>query len=255
MRLWDDKGRLAPVILEGKTSMETQAIDVQKPDQAKHWTRLPVRRGFDSVRKIYNDVLYPNKGYIAGSYAAFMATRHDTPVLPNDIDIFATSNEHAYQIMHDLYDGPFSVDENEVAITITRGKGQMQIQIVKPHPEWKHFPVDIINSFDLDISRALLLSPSMVLADKNVGYSDGKLLRINNPLKSLKRVMKYAARGIEFNDHELYKLFAAWDQVKPEKKKELLEEAHQATLPRDYPCYAWGYDYDFYDEDDYFDGE
>ena len=214
----------------------------------EHWQQMPVVRGFDTLQPLYECI--DGRGYVAGSYAAFMAYGGDTPILPNDIDVFATTEQHAYKLADDIdmklnY---FMESSNDTAYTLTSFTGLPGIQVVRPNPNWKVWPDDILSDFDLDICRAVLISPNTVIADEHASWSRGKLLRINNPLRSLKRVMKYAARGVEFDDHELLKLFQSWDQVSTERKEAMIAIAAKELNAVDAPA-------DYYSGDDWFEGE
>lgn len=214
------------------------------------WEKHNVVRGQDTLKRILPVI--GRNGWIGGSFAAFAAYPGDCPVLPGDIDVFARSawdaDRIARRFQRSFNLSPWGADDNGTVISLVGTP--LPVQIVRPNPTWKVFPDDILSDFDLDICRAVIVDETTVLADKNVGYHFGKLLRINNPLRSLKRVMKYAARGVEFDDHELLKLFEAWDAATPERKKEIIEAA-RAPEPDGEPSYdAWDYD-----EDDWFDGE
>lgn len=214
----------------------------------EHWQKFPVVRGFTAIEKIFPIV--SGRGYIGGSYAAFMAYLGDNPVLPNDLDIFARSERDAKRMAR--FFGDRFADENEVAISISRPRGlpDLPIQIIKPNPKWANFPDDILNDFDFDICRAVLIDKDTILADERVGFHDGKILRVNNPLRSLKRVLKYHDRGVEFSDHELLKLFQAWSQLPAERQQEEIERARKAEEPIELDSGFWGYE-----EDDWFEGE
>jgi hypothetical protein len=228
-------------------------------------SEYPVQRGFSTVSAIYD--LVAGRGFIGGSYAAFMvAPMSDrrvngramfAPFLPNDIDVFATSGDAARAIANDLYDcmGMTWDIETDVAYSMTPQGDEpaLPVQVVKPHPDWKKFPEDILQSFDMDVCRAVLISPNTILADQNAGADLGKLLRINHPLRSLKRVLKYHARGVSFNEWELLKVFRAWDQMKPEDKQALID-AHDPQNKLGSSSYD-GDPYDWYDDDDWFEGE
>jgi hypothetical protein len=112
----------------------------------------------------------------------------------------------------------------------------------------------------------VLLNSEEVLADTNVGQLKGKILRLNNPLRSLKRVIKYTARGVEFPDWELLKLFQGWEAMPKDRKDDWLDEAAEAlTAARNAAAAALmgeaayadddAEGYDWLDDDDYFDGE
>lgn len=216
----------------------------------EHWNEFEVVRGFRRIRPLFEAV--QGGGFIAGSYAAYMAT--PSPVItPGDVDVFATSNINAEQIAERLM-SQYGINwlDNNLVMNSHGTIGGMKIQIVRPNPEWKEFPADILNSFDMDVCRALLLRPDCVIADHNVGLPQGKLLRIHNPMRSLRRVMKYHRRGVGFDDWELIKLFRAWDEMPSERKQELINRAQppapEIEIIQPGPEQYW-------DEDDYFEGE
>jgi hypothetical protein len=224
----------------------------------EHISTYPVQRGMtQTIRQIL--AMIAGRGFIGGSYAAYMVAP-EAVFQPNDVDIFATSLANAEALVFEL-ETCFGLDrgiETDVAYTLIHKDFHnttfLPLQIVKPHPDWKIFPGDIIDSFDMDICRAILVSEDTILADENAGKSMGKLLRINNPLRSLKRVLKYHRRGVEFSEWELLKLFQAWQQVKDDDKAALLER-HNPYI--DAPSDEVSYDeaYGWYDEDDWFEGE
>lgn len=216
-----------------------------------HLRTFKVKRGFETIKPVYD--IIQGRGFIGGSYAAFMVATHKTPILPNDVDIFAVSKEAAFEIRRDLQDHLRLVwkEETDIASTLKPsplGKPQfnMDVQVVRPHPEWKEFPLDIVTSFDMDVCRAVLMDDCTALADVNVGDLQGKFLRINNPLRSMQRAMKYNARGVQFDAWELLKLFRAWDEIPQERKQELIEFHN----PNNYEA-----DSSNWYEDDYFEGE
>lgn len=191
------------------------------------------------------------RGYIGGSFAAVCTfEKGANRWKPNDIDIFATSNQNADAIYDALrVQGYLWWDSTEVARTMHK-KGHKNIQIVKPSPEWATFPNDVIESFDLNVCRAMFISPERIMADAEAGGTYGRVLRINNPLRTLKRIHKYQVRGVEFSDHEMLKVFQAWEQVAPEKRQEWLDRAQSDALPSDADSGGWDYD-----DDEWFEGE
>lgn len=239
-----------------------------------YWTEYPVLRGNDTI-----DDLWPiieGRGYLAGSFAAWMCSRLERPWLPNDIDIFATSMPHARDIVRALCQSDWAtcsltnvqniaamlrhtacvITENDTAISVHRRDG-LTVQVVKPSPKWKDWPSDLLDSFDMDVCRAILVGPRIVMADVNAGGDTAKILRTNNPLRTLKRVTKYQARGITFLDHELLKLFRAWDAIPQMTKDDWIERA--ARERPDVGVYEGDDDdtepYNFHDDDDWFEGE
>lgn len=217
----------------------------------EHWTHYPIGRGNRQIAKLL--AFLNGRGYIAGSFAAWACSPFHESWKPNDIDIFAKSDADAANIVEDLNKGNeyWCGDQNDIVTTFHSEKPKgLNVQIIRPSPEWKTFPDDLINSFDLDVCRAVILSHTEALADENAGYDIGKVLRINSPLRTLKRIMKYSARGVSFSDHELLKVFRAWDETSTEKKEAQLKEAANALAPDEI------FDSGFYaDEDEWFEGE
>lgn len=217
----------------------------------EHWQEIKVQRGFEPIRDIYHIV--GQRGYIAGSYAAYMSSQM-SDFKPNDVDIFAVSNEDATALQTELQSelGYHATSWNDVAYGLSK-PGNLPVQIVRPSPEWKSFPDDILNSFDMNVCRGVLITPTMLLGDIELGLTHGKLLRMHNPLRTLKRVMKYQARGIDFNDHELLKLFRAWQEMDVARQDAMLTQAHADAFPSG----SSDADYeDWYDDDDdWFEGE
>lgn len=221
----------------------------------EHISTYPVQRGMtDTIRQIL--AIIAGRGFIGGSYAAYMVVPEAT-WQPNDVDIFATSLANATTIADDLekHFGLARGIETDVAYTLIhkdlRNTDFLPLQIVKPHPDWKTFPDDIIGSFDMDICRAILISEDCILADENAGKGAGKLLRINNPLRSLKRVLKYHQRGVQFNEWELLKLFQAWQLMGVEDQAAMLDRYN----PNIDDSSSSDDGYGWYDDDDWFEGE
>lgn len=216
-----------------------------------HWQEIKVRRGFAPISDVY--AMVGERGYIAGSYAGYMSSL-DIRFQPNDVDIFAISNDAADSLYADLRDklGYCLNTLNDVAIGLSKF-GVLPVQIVRPAPDWQTFPDDILNSFDMNICRGVLITPTMLLGDQDLGLHFGKLLRLHNPLRTLKRVMKYQARGVQFNDHELLKLFRAWQEMDVARQDAMLNTAHAEA----FPVGSSEDDYeDWYeDDDDWFEGE
>ena len=239
----------------------------------------PIYRGYESVKDILSAI--EGRGYIAGSYAAYMGTEDGTAsVVPGDIDIFATNDENAKSILASLCNGGAG-RSFDVAIwehtgnvwKISRSGDLLPIQIIAPDPTWTTFPDDIVNNFDFDICRAIVVPvsngmvasavymnsgatpeqtyPYYVIGDTSLGSKQGKVLRVNDPLRTLKRLHKYMARGIEFSDHELYKVFRAWDDMSSSAKLRKLFEARDEDRGQ-----AGSVDREQYVGDgDWFDGE
>lgn len=218
----------------------------------EHLITLSVHReGWSAIEDIYP--LIKGRGFIAGSYAAWLTGI--SVVQPNDIDIFAMSEIKAAALAHaiEIERGACIGAETDLLFLLSPIYGP-DIQIIKPNPKWQIWPDDLIEDFDLSVCRAVLIDETHVLADEGVGGQVGKFIRINDPLRSLKRALKYHQRGIHFEDWELCKLFRAWEDMSPEHRAATIKRAEELAFPLRPDSETIELDY-FFEEDDYFDGE
>ena len=230
----------------------------------EHIQPTTVKRGFEEIAPLWE--IIQGKGYIGGSYAAYMVAPDDGLIVsPNDIDVFLLPGHEMTDFcdfhgeLRDLglvYWANTPIARTYHPYPLHLAKIKRDVQLINPHPDWKTFPDDIIESFDLDVCRAVIVAPDCAYADVNVGSKDGKYLRINDPLKSLKRALKYHHRGVEFSDWELLKLFQAWEQYPADKRESLIAQ-NKPELEQHFDDEDQGsYDgYNWYDDDDYFECE
>lgn len=169
----------------------------------------PFLRGWRRVREAFE--FSKGLGYVGGSYPAYMVSPMPHCWTPNDIDIWAVSDEAADEIVL-KFKRKYQVTwiYNGISFTMPAVGNGLAVQVLKPHPDWHDFPMDILESFDLTCSRALLLWDKSVLADPHAGTHVGKIIGCTDAMRTLKRVVKYAQRGVSFDDSELGKLFQAW---------------------------------------------
>lgn len=213
----------------------------------------PILRGRRELKPILSAI--GDRGFVCGSFAAWCASPCPKPMRPNDVDVFAVSESMAGTLAYDLSKAFNSsyVRENDLCYQVMH-PGFRNIQIVRPNPSWQTLPDDIINDFDFDVSRAYVLDGLHVMADVHIGFEAAKVLRVNNPMKSLKRVLKYHKRGIEFNDHELLKLFSAWEALSSPRRGEIVDRIEEEwRIAQQGPWDDVGYD--VYSNDDWFEGE
>jgi hypothetical protein len=221
------------------------------PTNSENWDVFIVQRGQQTIRTLW-PVIY-GRGYIAGSFAAWACSKQPKPWRPRDVDIFASSAENARDIGHVLNDTGWSWCHDTGVGEAYAYKGRLPVQIVRPHPEWKNFPHDILRSFDFDVCVAVFTSPETVLADPRVGAFSANVLRVNDPLRTMKRAMKYFERGVCFTDSDLLKLFYAWDEISTERKAEIVEKVRRDET--DDTSGGYLYDEDDDDDDEWDDGE
>lgn len=219
-----------------------------------HYTITPPRRGWDEVKELYS--LVQDRGYIAGGFAAYMASPLDEPYPPGDIDIFAKSTALAWDITRDicaargwLWDvSPIAYTLEPNSLLYIDGAGhdnRRKVQVICPHARIekmidRHISgnglalhklmndkgiargylgaiepemIAILDGFDFDVIRALLINENEILVHPNVGQRQAQLLHITDPMGALRRVMKYQKKGVTFSEGELFKLFEAYRSI------------------------------------------
>lgn len=227
-------------------------------------TYKKIQRGWETVQNVYNQTLQDGKplGFIGGSYASFMAGEISGirfVVMPNDIDIFGTTRDNTEKIVENLEANGYHIYQvsNDriwhMSWSAFPNTKKMDVQVIQPNPAWLDdddgkFRENLINDFDLSTSRSIVVDDKWIMCDSSMDYFEAKILRINNPFRSLKRVLKYRKRGFSFRDEELIKIFKAWDALSPERKAEIIA----STEPE---IYIQPPDYEFAHEDDWFEGE
>lgn len=236
-------------------------VDYMKDDQARramlrligddmpYFEPKRVQRGQAAIETLFP--IIQGKAYIAGSYAAW-ACAPKVEWLPGDIDLFCTSREAWDSLYDDLLQIGYSHNSwGKVVYGLSATQScplTHDIQLIAPNPEWQSFPRDLMKSFDMDICRAVLLNSEWALADRNVGGTMGKILLINSPLRVLKRMLKYQARGVTFADSEIVKLFKAWDSMTAEQKQIAIEALIPPTEPDTSEDYESAWDEYFFEE-------
>lgn len=97
-----------------------------------------------------------------------------------------------------------------------------------------------------------------VRGDPSLGNSAGQVLRVDDPLRQLRHIMKYTARGITFSDWRLLKLFRAWDDLKSRERVGKILAAYAEETITEEADLDWDADFDEDDDDDrddWFEGE
>ena len=222
-------------------------------------------RSTDQVRELFE--LIGERGHIAGSMCAWMAELEEPGWTPGDIDIFAVSDEAFGEIEALLkanYVQMFRMSNALVSAFRVKRKfndqSYLPVQVVKPHPSWEgsdDIRRDIVLSFDLTCSRGLLTGYNdngcpELYGDIYLGELDKvKIIRVNNPVKTLARMLKYHRRGYEFSAWEQIKVLLSWDMVMDDKKGAITEELHDEEFRED----SGGWYASWYEDDDHWSAE
>ena len=110
---------------------------------------MTVKRGFEQVKPLW-EFLNPDddqpRGYIAGSYAAFMLS-NQIKWYPNDVDIFATKESYIHEIERALQEMKFVWNYDPGGLVTRFEPTSMApidspVQVIKPHPQWDDYPMD-----------------------------------------------------------------------------------------------------------------
>lgn len=206
-----------------------------------------VLRGHDEIRGIYEMLNErETRGYIAGSYAAWMQSTVEH-WQPNDIDIFATSESNWQTVSDQIEAMGYTWLSYGDIVREFMAEGKKNVQIIKPAHDWKEFPIDVLNSFDITAAKSILVCATKTWSHVHAGGNEGKLLRINDPLRTLQRVMKYHKRGVHFDNTELAKLFFAWEEMNEEQKR-MSCDLNLESYDQDYADYEFSFDDTFFTE-------
>lgn len=165
----------------------------------------PIMRGEATIAK-YWPILDKFGGYIAGGYARWMVSRAEHPAEAGDVDIFVPGGKAA-----DLRDAFISIGyevrmETDNAWSFAPVENEPQLQIIKPN--WTGATVcDTLNQFDFSIVQAAILSPENAVVHLSF-HSDEcakqlRVIKINDSVRTLLRMMKYARKGYEIRPMEV----------------------------------------------------
>lgn len=206
---------------------------------------MSVVRGIEELKPLWK-VINHSTAFIAGGYARYCVTKEANPAIANDVDVFCKTVE-AYEEHKNKFKELGFVVEHENKWSITYAKQLTaewsklpKIQLIKPvtTPDGTLYGsvVDVLSAFDFSISRVAFLTETVALVDKTF-EADDKAKRITicsvtNPVKIVRRLVKYSKKGYFVQNWEIAKIFKKWDELKPEiKTKYLVESDYYLTPP------------------------
>lgn len=173
------------------------------------------------------------KCFIAGGFARWVLSPDASTPHPSDIDIYFENDDSFYKARFILSNEGFTaVLDTKNALTFSQpntvefGIG-ISIQLIKPHNGRMGTVYDVLDKFDLNICQAaLVITPQNTLKGYvSQGFLWGEtnqkmhILHISNPLATLQRCMKYAARGYKIANKNLLRVFAEWDKKTNEERQ------------------------------------
>ncbi len=204
-----------------------------------NWVTVPSKRGIYEITELYK-LVNTYGGMICGGYARYCASPHKSPVPADDVDVFFPTqslydafinDEIKYKHDSSNPNGMWSAKESSTGYTFVpsaenRFSQLKQIQFLKP--EFSGSDVySTINRFDLSIIRAGFLDLNTIIVDpdfmKDESNYNLRIKRIQTPLGTLSRLMKYSNCGYKISPEEMIKSFLSWEHVSDEDKYALFE--------------------------------
>lgn len=170
---------------------------------------------------------------IAGGFARYCATPQHIPLGSTqeghkpDIDLFPYQEGVAAEAIRRLTDHGLAVKHTSSYATTfgwpyeERRMGDSfapDIQVIHWHRDW-HSVEDILDSFDFANGAAALLGNQLALVHPLFWEAEEhdmlRIVAIDDPVRCLKRVMKYVRKGYDVPYTELARLFLEWDRRSP----------------------------------------
>ena len=192
----------------------------QKAYHAPQFCRSVVLRQDPQITELCQ--AFKNVAWIGGGAARFVCSPQEKQPPAGDVDVFLrqpTSKARIEAALTEL--GYHKTIDGRLASTWKNTTAPRPVQVVHPRIE-KHLctysenPEDILQRLDFSVCRAILLSPTEALVDKDFLQDETDMrLRIKHivcPLTSVRRIAKYTAKGYSIPMGEIVKLFAEWSE-------------------------------------------
>ncbi len=180
----------------------------------KNYVRVPVQRGWKTIKDLYEDI-QPIGGYVCGGYARWMcAPIRPVPATPGDVDIYCL-NEACFRNIKALFTYRRMKPSTKTKWAITyHNHGYprlpLSIQLIRPAP-YDTYITDPLNRFDFSICRAAVLDESEGIADWQFLKHEGDkhlAIRSFTPELAVMRVAKYMQKGYSMGSMDLLRVFA-----------------------------------------------
>jgi len=212
-------------------------IDPDDNEAVRHpYSIVAPQRGGDAVIHLMS--MLRNEGakcFIAGGFARWVLSPNETTPIPGDIDIYFDAEPSFAKAKFILgKEGFVTALETDNALTI-RPPGTAEfdtpinIQLIKPRDGRKGTVYDVLDAFDINVCQAAL-----VIKDDNTlkgyvssGFTWGEthqklhIVNIANPLATMQRCVKYAAKGYKIGNKSLLKILTEWDKRTPEERQRI----------------------------------
>lgn len=212
-----------------------------KREQKDGFTLIPIRRGGTQIEPLLDlfEKIEKETGetcYICGGFARWCASPLQEPYPPSDLDIYSEGKK-AHEAISKILNDLLRTDKSSpIAVSYVRpsDKGSFftylpPIQLIKPRKEGNLISYgkleDIINHFDFTVIRVGIQDSKWVMADMNFVEDEINhvlyIKRVQCPVSSLGRCLKYAKKGYYLPPHESLKMLVDWDGRSDSYKKKL----------------------------------
>lgn len=216
-------------------------FEVEELIRNRYWL-VPLRRGYTEIKRLLQ-LCKKHDAYVCGGYARYCASSNKRGIASSkDIDIFCSSEEGFSSILQEIHAilSPFThvlkVHETQYAITFDFNENNypadiarvreilsdvFPIQVIKPVKTEGRVTIgslfDILNSFDMSVCQAAIVSEDQVLVSKDFKNKEreGKnvIANIHNPLMTLNRVSKYNEKKYQTTPESLTKLLTYYNKI------------------------------------------
>lgn len=161
------------------------------------YEQAAVKRGYSVLKELW-PIARPHGAFIAGGFARWMLSKADDPVPAGDVDLFVPSGDPC-GLVEDLQRRGYSLRaETDNAYTFEPRNDLFNVQVIKP--DWTRPTVEAtLDDFDFTIVQAAVLFPARGVVSEQFHADEQRrvlrLVTINDPVRVLLRLMKYARRG------------------------------------------------------------
>lgn len=206
------------------------------------WVTIPVRRSINAIEPLLS-LCDRHGGRIMGGYARYVCSPRPRPAAAGDVDLFPVGDNSPDEVFDALYRGLLylgfvAAEECKFCVYFENpGSSKLvnlpDVQLVKPFREALR-PEDrsvraVLGSFDFSVTRVALNADRATAIAHRTFLADEQALRLRVmspacPVSTMRRAMRYAARGYTLSRREAVKLFLDWEARPPGFRSDLLKE-------------------------------
>lgn len=204
--------------------------------------KIKHRKRLEHFLPLWEDMQQIGHVHVLGGFARWLASPLKDAPKPGDVDIYC-EDQRAFERMdrHLRAQGcsrKYDTDRSFTYYNAKRYNRLPTIQLIKPQINKivvsTGSPQEMIDSFDLVISKVAVLSPEECLVHPDFTAHEKRKMLVfsdrSNPVRSVLRAMKYAAKGYSLPQEEASKLLDRWNDTEEKERKETRELAKKERL-------------------------